>query len=53
MSSGGDSLISWGEGSSLVLGDSPSRHGVSVKILVMRHFKTNPKFMSELCLLNR
>ena len=29
-----DSLISWGEGSSLALADNPSRDGVSIKILV-------------------
>ena len=32
---------------------NPSRDGVSIKILVWRHFKPTPQFMSELCLLNR
>ena len=30
----GDSLVSWGEGSSLALVGNPSRDGVSIKILV-------------------
>ena len=30
----GDSLISWGEGSSLALVGNPSRDGVLIKILV-------------------
>ena len=30
----GDSLMSWGEGSSLALVGNPSRDGVSIKILV-------------------
>ena len=30
----------------------PSRDGVSIKILVWRHLKPTPHFMSELCLLN-
>ena len=51
--SSGDSLISWGEGSSLVLVGNPSRESVSIKILVWRHFKPTPQCMSELCLLNR
>ena len=38
----GDSLISWGEGSSLALVGNPSRDGVSIKILVWRHLKTHP-----------
>ena len=49
----GDSLISWGEGSSLALVGNPSRDGVSIKILVWWHFKPTPQFMKELCLLNR
>ena len=39
----GDSLISWGEGSSLALVGNPSRDGVSIKILVWRHLKPNPR----------
>ena len=39
----GDSLISWGEGSSLALVGNPSRDGVSIKILVWRHLKPNPQ----------
>ena len=38
-----DSLISWGEGSSLALAGNPSRDGVSIKILVWRHLKANPQ----------
>ena len=33
----GDSLISWGEESSLALAGNPLRDGVSIKILVWRH----------------
>ena len=49
----GDSLISWGEGSSLALVGNPSRDGITIKTLVWRHFKPTPEFMSELCLLSR
>ena len=49
----GDSLISWGEGSSLALVDKHSRDGASIKILVIRHFKPTPNYMSALYLLNR
>ena len=42
---GGDSLISWGEGSSLALAGNPSRDGVSIKILVWRHLKPNPQLL--------
>ena len=41
--SSGDSLISWGEESSLALVDNPSRDGVSMKILMWRHLKPNPQ----------
>ena len=41
----GDSLILWGEGSSLALVDNPSRDGVSIKILVWRHLKPNPQLL--------
>ena len=41
----GDSLISWGEGSSLTLVGNPSRDGVSIKILVRRHLKPNPQLL--------
>ena len=40
-----DSLISWGEGSSLALAGNPSRDGVSIKILVWRHLKPNPQLL--------
>ena len=40
-----ESLISWGEGSSLALVNNPSRHGVSIKILVWRHLKPNPQLL--------
>ena len=43
--SNGDSLISWGERSSLALVGNPSRDGVSIKILVWRHLKPNPQFL--------
>ena len=36
-----DSLISWGEGSSLALVENPSKDGVLIKILVWRHLKPN------------
>ena len=39
--SNGDSLISWGERSSLALVGNPSRDGVSIKILLWRHLKLN------------
>ena len=39
----GDSLISWREGSFLALVGNPSRDGVSIKILVWRHLKSNPQ----------
>ena len=39
----GDSLISWGEGSSLALVGNPSRDGVSIKMLVWRHLKPKPQ----------
>ena len=48
-----DSLISWGEGSTLALVANPSRDGVSIKILVWRHLKPNPQLLSELCLVMR
>ena len=35
----GDSLISWGERSSLALVANPSRDGASIKILLCRHHK--------------
>ena len=41
----GDSLISWGEGSFLVLVGNPSREGVSIKILVWTHLKPNPQLL--------
>ena len=41
----GDSLISWGEGSSSALVSNPSRDGVSIKILVWRHLKLNPQLL--------
>ena len=41
--SSGDSLISWGEESSLALVSNPSRDGVSMKILMWRHLKPNPQ----------
>ena len=40
-----DSLISWEEGSSLVLNGNPSRDGVSIKALVWRHVKPNPQLL--------
>ena len=40
-----DSLISWEEGSSLVLNGNPSRDGVSIKTLVWRHVKPNPQLL--------
>ena len=43
-------LISWGEGSCLAMVGNLSRNGVLIKILVWRHFNSNPQFMSELCL---
>ena len=43
--SSGYSLISPGEESSLVLVGNPSREGVSIKILVWRHFKPNPQLL--------
>ena len=43
--SSGDSLISWGEGSSLALVGNPSRDGVSIKTLVWRHLKPNPQLL--------
>ena len=39
--SNGDSLISWGERSSLALVGNPSRDGVSKEILLWRHLKLN------------
>ena len=39
------SFISWGEGSSLALVGSPSRDGVSIKILVWRHLKLDPQLL--------
>ena len=39
--SNGDSLISWGERSSLALVGNPSRDGVSIEILLWRHLKLN------------
>ena len=36
-----DSLISWGEGSSLALVENPSKDRVLIKILVWRHLKPN------------
>ena len=45
----GDSVISWGEGSSLPLVGNPSRDGVLIKLLVWRQLKTQPSvIMSEL-----
>ena len=41
----GDSLIPWGEGSSLALVGNPFRDGVSIKILVQRHLKPNPQLL--------
>ena len=41
----GDSLISWGEGSSLALVGNPSRDGVSIKILGWGHLKLNPHLL--------
>ena len=41
----GDSLVSWGEGSSLGLDGNPSGDGVSMKILVWRHLKPNPQLL--------
>ena len=41
----GDSLISWGEGSSLAFAGNPSRDGVLIKILVWRHLKPNPQLL--------
>ena len=41
----GISLISWGEGSSLALVGNLSRDGVSIKILVWRHLKSNPQLL--------
>ena len=43
--SNGDSLISWGERSSLALVGNPSRDGVSIKILLWRHLKLNPQLL--------
>ena len=40
-----DSLISWGEGSSLALVENPSKDGVSIKILVWRHLKPNSQLL--------
>ena len=40
-----DSLISWGDRSSLALVGNPSRDGVSIKILVRRHGKPNPQLL--------
>ena len=40
-----DSLISCGEGSSLAVVGNPSRDGVSIKILVWSHLKTNPQLL--------
>ena len=37
----GDSLISWGEGSSLALVGNPSRDGFSIKILVWRNLMSS------------
>ena len=39
--SNGDSLISWGERSSLALVGNPSRDGVSIEILLWRLLKLN------------
>ena len=50
--SSGDILIAWVEGSSLALVSSPSRDGVSIKILALRHLKPIPQFISESYLLN-
>ena len=41
----GDSLISWGEGSSLALVGNPSRDGALIKIPVWRHLKPNPQLL--------
>ena len=41
----GDSLISWGEGSSLALVGNPSRGGALIKIPVWRHLKPNPQLL--------
>ena len=41
-----ESLTTWGEGASLALVCNPSRD-VSIKTLVWRHPKSNPKFMSD------
>ena len=43
----GDSLISWGEGSSLALVGNPTGDGASIKILVWGYFQPTPQFMSE------
>ena len=40
-----DSLISWGEGSSLALVGNPSRDGALIKIPVWRHLKPNPQLL--------
>ena len=49
----GGSLISKDKGSSLVLVGNPSKDGGSIKIMVWKHFRLTPLFMSELCPLNR
>ena len=49
----GESLISKDKGSSSVLVGNPSKDGGSIKIIVWKHFRLTPLFMSELCLLNR
>ena len=49
----GDSHISCGEVFSLALVGNLSKDGVSIKILVMKHFKPTPHFMSESGLLIR
>ena len=49
----GEILIASVEGSSLALVSSPSRDGVSIKILVLRHLKPTPQFISESYLPNR
>ena len=41
----GDSLFSWGEGSSLAFVGNPSRDGASIKILVWRHLKPNAQLL--------
>ena len=49
----GNSLVSWGEGTSLALVGNPSGDGVLIKILVWRHLKVNPQLLWVNCLVMR